>query len=338
MCDPGGSLDDVAKDCRSSRASASAAAVEHELVERSAFDEDCVEAAPYRRERVVVRNHGRVDPGRNLVRRSIADSFNNGKQLDDVTQTARIGDIRCRDPADAFDRYVGSGDGNTKRNGRNDCGFGLRVVTLDIGGRVSLGITESLRFGQDLGVIGAVFGHGRKHVVGGAVNDAHDAVDRFTSERLLQRAHERDGASDRGFEQQLGVVRSGQIEELASVCCQQRLVTGHHRLTRTERLANPLSGELDGANEFDNEVDVISINNIARLIGEHRIADTWARFAEITHRDPGHGQVNPGQCCNVSSLFVDQSNQRTTNVPKAKKPNTHRLHFHGHETSESLPR
>ena len=66
-----------------------AAAQEHELPHRFAFDEHRVVRAAYRRQRVRHRNHRGMNAGAHLA----FDFFRDREQLHDVAETPRVGDV-----------------------------------------------------------------------------------------------------------------------------------------------------------------------------------------------------------------------------------------------------
>jgi hypothetical protein len=103
-----------------------------------------------------------------------------------------------------------------------------------IGGRVSLGITERLSFGEGVGKRDTGLRHAREDVVGRAVDDSHDPADALARERLAQRANQRNASGHGRLEKQVDLGLGGGVEELGPGGRQKLLVAGDDRLARLE--------------------------------------------------------------------------------------------------------
>jgi len=129
---------------------------------------------------VVEWHHGRVHTRANGAILFVGD----GKQLDDVAELLRRGDVVRSDLGDAFAVHVAADDARTERDRRNDRRLRGRVETFDVGRGVALGISQLLCLGDRCRERGTFFGHARQHVVGRAVDDSHHARDAFARERF----------------------------------------------------------------------------------------------------------------------------------------------------------
>ncbi len=121
--------------------------------------------------------------------------------------------------------------GNTGDNRRLSTG----VIPLDISGRVTLGETEGLSFSESFSVVGAFGRHLRKNEVGGAVQDAHHPLNRFTAQALAQRTDQRDTAGHRGLKQQVNTVGVGKLKEFNANVREKFFVSRDDRLACAQR-------------------------------------------------------------------------------------------------------
>ena len=185
-------VDEITEDRGGGGSPAGAAPVEHQLADGVALDEDRVERAAHRRERMRERDHRRVDAHGHVA----VDFFGDGQQLDDVAQRPRRRDVVDGHARDALAVDVVRRDAGAEGDAGNDRGFGGRVEAFDVGGRVGLGVPELLGFGQRVVERRAGLGHGREDVVGRSVDDAHDPADAITGERFTQRPQQRYPARD----------------------------------------------------------------------------------------------------------------------------------------------
>ena len=81
-----------------------------------------------------------------------------------------------------------------------------RVVAVDVGRRIRLGISERLRLFQRIGKRQARAVHAREDVIAGAVQDAGDAQQPIAGQPFPDRADDRNAARDRRLEQQLALL------------------------------------------------------------------------------------------------------------------------------------
>ena len=172
---------------------------------------------------------------------------------------------------------VAGDDLGAERDRGDDRRLGAGVVALDVGGRVTLGVAESLRLGERRSVVGALLGHLGEDEVGRAVEDADHARERLAAQALTQGADERDAAGDGGLEQQVDALRVGDREQLGADVGEQLLVAGDDRLAGLERGRDQLAGGFDAADHLDDEIDVGILDDAHRVAGEHALRQARCR-------------------------------------------------------------
>ena len=103
---------------------------------------------------------------------------------------------------------------HTERKVGDDCNFGCGIQTLDVGGRVGLGVSQLLSAAQRTGIVKAIFGHLGEDEVGGAIHDAQNTSNRLTAQAFAQRTNEWNATTDGGFEQQVDTAFVGNLKKL----------------------------------------------------------------------------------------------------------------------------
>ena len=146
----GGSIDDVAEHGAGRGHPARSPAVEHEIADGAALDEHGVEAPVDRGERVVLGDHRRVDPDRHLGALVRLDGLGDRDGFDDEAEVTGVRDIGGRDRPDALVVDVAGHHRGAEREGGHDGHLGARVVPLDVGGGIALGVAQALGLGQRL--------------------------------------------------------------------------------------------------------------------------------------------------------------------------------------------
>ena len=217
------------------------------------------------------------------------DALGDGEELDDVAQAAGEGDITGGEGADALAVHVGGGDLGAEDDAGHDGSLGGGVAAVHIRAGVGLGEAQGLRLGEGVGVAGTAGGHAAEDVVGGAVDDAHDAAHRLAGQGLPQRPHERDGAAHRRLEQQVHAGRPGRGEEFGAVSGQDLLVGGHHRLAARQSRQQQLPGGVDAADELHHDVDLGMAHHGRGVAGEQVGRHAGAGTVRRANRDrDGH--------------------------------------------------
>ena len=185
------------------------------------------------------------------------------------------------------------------------------VESLDVGGRVGLGVPEALGLGERLVERRTVLAHLREDVVRGAVHDAEHAAHAFAGERFLQRSDQRDTARDRGFEQQVEAGGVGGVEEVLALAGEELLVGGDHRLPVRERPEQQDPGGLDPAHHLADDVDLGVVDDGDPVGGEDIGGQRHVTVpARIAHGHPRHGEPAARPHRDVVGVLVQQPDRR----------------------------
>ena len=188
--------------------------------------------------------------------------------------------------ADSLVVHLTGDDLRARGDRRHDRRLGTGVETLDVGGRVTLGVAEALGFGEG-GLVGhPLLAHLREDVVRRPVDDSHDPRDRFTAQALAQGPHDRNAPGDGRLEEQVDAGLLGNLEQLDPDVGQQLLVGGDHWLARSERGGDQFAGRFDATDDLDDEVDVRIGDHGGRVVGEQGRVDLDVTAPrEVAHRN-----------------------------------------------------
>ncbi len=205
------------------------------------------------------------------------------EQLDAVAQLLREGDVQRADPADALHVHGVEADGVAKGEGGEDGQLVRGVDTIDVGGRVGLGVAERLRLRQHVRELALLVAHGGQDVVAGAVQDAGHAADAVGGQPLAHGLDDGDAARDRRLERERGGARQG-----GAVHRQQRLVGSDHGAASRERGAYQLQRRSVGAaDQLDHGVQAREARELHRVLQPLRAVQHQAAVAGAVPR--GHG-------------------------------------------------
>ncbi len=159
-----------------------------------------------------------------------------------------------------------------ERQRGQDGGLGSGVESLDVCGRVGLGVAQGLGLLDRVSEARAGGVHLVQHVVGGAVDDAQDAPDVIPDERLAQGAQQGDGPGDRRLVVQVDIALLGRLVETRAVLGQQCLVGRDDAGAVLHRCQDQAAGRLDATDDLDDHVgpgdELLSVG------GEQRGIDT----------------------------------------------------------------
>ncbi len=278
---------------------------------------------------MVDRHHRRVHADADLA--GIDVTLDDAEQLDDVAEAVCDGDLGTGDAADALVVHVAGDDLGAEGDRGDDRRLRSGVEALDVGGRVALGEPEALRLGERRGVVGLSptgdgVGHLREDEVGGAVDDAEHAADRFAVQALAERPHDRDATGDGRFEQQVTPGRVGRRVQLGTDVGEQLLVGRDDRLAVRERIEDQLAGRLDAADRFDDEVDVRIGHHRVDVTGEHAVGELdVAGRRQVAHGDPGDLEAQAGAALDGGRLRLDELHECSPHVPASENPDPYRL-------------
>ena len=242
--------DHVAEHRRGGLRAAGAGAGHRHLGDRGRLDHDRVEGAADRGQRVAAVEEAGEDAD---AEPSVA-AFGDAEQLQREAELLRVGEVVGLDRLDALEGDVAERDRRVEGEPGEDRHLRRGVGAVDVLGRVRLGVAELLGPLQHLLVGGAGRGHLAEDEVGRSVDDPEDLRDLGRAEALLDHAHDRDHAGDRGLEADLHPGLAGDVEELVAVLGEQLLVRGDHRLAGPQRREHVLAGGLGAADQLDDQV------------------------------------------------------------------------------------
>ena len=131
-----------------------------------------------------------------------------------------------------------------------------RVVAVDIGRRIRLGVTERLRLFQRIGKREPRAVHAGEDVVAGAVQDAGHAQQPIAGEPFPDGANDRNAAGHRRLEQQLALMLPRERQQLDAVRRDELLVGRDDRLAACERSPDEIARRLETAHQLDDDVGV----------------------------------------------------------------------------------
>ena len=129
-----------------------------------------------------------------------------------------------------------------------------RVCAGHVLGRIGLGVSEPLRLGQRLGVVGAGL-HLREDEVGRPVDDAEHAVHAREGERLAQHLDHRDRRAHARLEAELDAGRRRRREQLRAAAGDELLVGRDDRLPDTKEVEHVAAGRIEAAHHLGDERD-----------------------------------------------------------------------------------
>src|SRR5262249_45668570 len=122
------------------------------------------------------------------------------EQLDAVAELFGKVDVESRNMPDSFSVNSGEVDRAAETDARQDRQLVRGVDAVDVETRISFGITELLRFSQNLGKFMRALAHCRQDVVRGSVQNTVKALQPVAGQPFAQPLDDRDAAGDRGLE------------------------------------------------------------------------------------------------------------------------------------------
>ena len=219
-----------------------------------------------RGQQVVLRHHGGMDPGLDMVAVVAAD----GQQFDPAAELARQFDIHGLDPGNAFGGDLVVGDRRAIGDGHQNGKFMGGIDAFDIVGGIGLGKPELLGILEHLGKGDALIGHPGKDVIGGAVHDPHDRENLIGNQPFLQGLDHRDAAADAGLEADLHPLPGRCRKDVGAFLGKQGLVGGDHMLAGGYRLHDKGLGRFDAADQLDDDIDFRVIDQLHGVPGQGR--------------------------------------------------------------------
>ena len=278
---------------------------------------------------MIVGNHGGVHAHGDFA---VGIALGDAEQLHHVAETLGHRNVGGRHAADSFVIHIASDDLGSERDRRDDRRLGAGVETFHVGCWVTLGVTETLRFGEGRAVVGALFGHLGEDEVGGAVDDAHHASHRFAAQAFAQRANDRNATGDGGFEQEVDTSRVGGGEQLGAHVGEKFFVGGDHGLAVGQSRGDEFASGFDTADHFDHEVDIGIGHHRMCIAGEETLGQHHVAIArEIAHGHRHNLQTHTRARLDAGGLLFDELHEGGTDVaaPEHAHANDSTLVLHG---------
>jgi hypothetical protein len=199
-----------------------------------------------------------------------------------MLQLARVLEVERRDAADALDENVRRRDLLAERQGRQQHQFRTRVEAVDIRAGIRFGVPEPLRFGdQVLHGIAALL-HLREDVVAGAVEDAVQGRDAVARDSLAQDRMNRDAAADARFHRDVDARLNGPVPDLRTARRHDLLIRGDYGFPVFDGRVDDLRRDPAPAHEFDNDLDVGALHDLAPV---RRAGDIAKARGDLPGRD-----------------------------------------------------
>ena len=323
-------VDDVGGDGAAGRHHAGAETVEQDVADGIAGELDGVEGAVDIGEHMVDRDHGRVDPGLDMVAVVAAD----GEELDPIAEFAGEVDVDRADAADPLDGDVIELDMQAVGDGHQDRQLVGGVDPLDVVGGIGLGKALGLGVFQHLGKGGAMIGHLGEDVVGSAVHDPLDRLDPVGDQAFFQRFDDRDAAADAGLEADFHPFGHRGVEDLPAMDGEQSLVGGDDMLAAGDRLEDEGPGRFDAADQFDDDIDGGVGEDVVGIPAEDDVAELSGERGDIDVGDPGKDDVGADLPAQPLLLFEQSLGKTAADGAEADKTYANVFHTILHARGE----
>ena len=194
--------------------------------------------------------------------------------------------------------------GRPEGQARQDRHLGRRVAAVDVLARIGLGVAQPLGLGQRL-LVGESARHLGEDEVGGAVDDAVDAIDVGGGERLGQHADDWHHAGHGRLEAQLDAMLAGGAEQLVAVLGQELLVGGDHRAPGAHRAQDVFARGLDTAHQLDDQLGLLEdLLEVAAAAREHA----------------GEQRPAAGELLDMVRALLEQASERSADRAVAEQP------------------
>jgi hypothetical protein len=229
-----------------------------------ALHHDAVERALHLGKQVICRDQRRVHPQLHPAGLPPRQP----QQLDAVAQRLRAHAVGGGECCNAFGVHLGV----AQRHAKGHCGqqreFVCGVVTMDVEGRVGLGVAQCLGLGQRRVERQALRAHGTQDEVAGAVDDAGQPLDVVAAQTLAQRLDDGDADGHCPLERHHPAMALGGLEHEVTLLGQQRLVGRHHVFAVGQCGQHPIQRGAGAAHGLDHHVH-IRVGGHRMGIGQH---------------------------------------------------------------------
>ena len=217
------------------------------------------------------------------VGRAVLAAYRAAEQLDDAAELVGVCDVLKGDLGDALAgnrirvELVAVGEVG------KDADLAAGIVTLNVGGRVLLGVAVDLRLTQRVLEGDAVVDHLGQDVVGGAVQNAADLVEFIGCEALEHRADDRDAAADGRLEHIVDAVLLRDFQQLVALRRDQLFVRGADALAGLEAAAGELISCTHAAHDLGHDCDFGVVLDDREVVYELIRIGQRGKIAQIEH-------------------------------------------------------
>ena len=182
--------------------------------------------------------------------------------------------------------------------GRQHREFIRRVDPLHIVSRIRLGVPQALRLGQRLIESPPVPRHPAEDIIGSAVDDCADGINRVGGKFVHQAAHDGNAAAHAGLEQQTDLAFPRQRHQFRPVFRHHFLIGRNHVLARRQRPPEIIRRRIRPAHHLDHNIDFRVVQKILGIGGHHpRGQVDIPPPGDVAHQRPAqtHRPPHPGR-------------------------------------------
>ena len=251
------------------------------------------------------------------------------KELDGIAQFFGKFEIPAGDIFNASDVNFIRGNGCSVGQHRQDERLVGGIPAIDVQGRVFFREAQLLGLGQGVRVIGPVFPHGGKNIVGRSVNNAYNGIDVVANQGILQALDNGDAAAGGRFEINGGAHFRGELENLRSVLGQKSFVPRNDGLAGPEGLRHQVVSLARPSNQLNNDVYFRVIDQILPIVRQQFPGnDGFPGLFQVAHGDALEPERNlaPGfqQGVIAAQRFINAGTDRS----QPGKPQLYRFFRH----------
>ncbi len=249
------------------------------------------------------------------------DALRGAHELQPEAELARVLEVVGLQVLDPFVAHVVEVHGRAEREPREDRHLRCGVAPGDVVAGIGLGIADALCLAERVGVA-RTLGHLGEDVVGRAVDDSVDALDRRRAERFLEHAHDRHDACDGGLEAEPDTLFTRGLEQLLAVLREQLLVRADDVLAGADRAHQVVARGVDAAHHLDDQVGIREdLREVAARAREHPAEH---RAAAVEALDLIGAFVEQRRECAADGAVPEQADAERHRAARASGANGHR--------------
>ena len=204
-----------------------------------------------------------------------------------------------------------------KRQMREDRQLLRRVAAIDVERWIGLGIAQSLRFLERIGIRDAFLVHLAEDEIRRAVENAVERHDLVRRQALADVRDDRDAAGDGGLECDRAAQLAGPVEQLRAMLGQKRLVRRDDIFAAFEHPQHDRPLGLEAADELRDDFDFRIVNDLIDLVGQHALRQVAAaRLFEIVDDRLFEPQRAAGVASRAVAVLDEQLGDALPTVPR----------------------